>query len=461
MRSEATKIGIGIISTLQMMEHMNRALRAFPSFRPSVQSAECVEDAVLYAKRLALENEVLLVLEAEWLAAVQMAIGGAVPVHGMALTDTDFVRAVYQMRHVLDDGGMISIDVKEQSKLKRWVKELGVNPEQFYMLSSMAERVPQESELQVPLVQECIQEKALDKAVIHAQLYASGVVQGAITMDFAVAKRLQVSGVPHALLVPSESNLVVALERALLSTETRKSKEAQIAVGLIHLDRMDLLFAKLGSEHEVQRMRLDLYRHLLDYVVSLDGSLSHLGGAEYLFFTTRGIFERETQGYKVLGLAPELLRDFGITLSVGIGFGRSANESGTHARQALHVAQSAGGNGCYIVREDGTIVGPLEMTMPLEATLSLADVQVMAAVNEAGMNSVYLSRLIAHVSRTGHLDMDVHELAFILSLTIRSAHRLLVQWMDAGLVGIVGSEKVERGRPKNIYRFSFLQDAVR
>ncbi|MGZ9583413.1 hypothetical protein [Paenibacillus marinisediminis] len=449
VKDEATKIGIGIIGTPPMLERVTGALRAFPTFRPEMELAEDIHEAIQHAERLMEHNEVLLILEADWLAPIQMVTKSAIPVHGITLTDTGFVQALFQMRHVLDAGEIISIDVKEQSKLKRRLKELEVDEDQFHVLSGVTD-----GEMSTKVT-------AQATADAHIALYEAGKVQAAITSDYAVSRQLEKKAIPHAVLAPTEANLVVALERALLSTESRKSKEAQIAVGLIHVDKMDQVLAKLGSEHEVQRLRLELYRHLLDYVVSLDGSMSHLGGAEYLFFTTRGIFERQTHGYKVLGLAPELFRDLGITLSVGIGFGRSANESGTHARQALHVAQSAGGNGCYIVREDRTIVGPLEMTMPLEATISLADVELMAAANEAGMNSVYLSKLIAHVSRKGHLDMDVHELAFILSITIRSAHRLLVQWMDANLVSIVGSEKVERGRPKNIYRFSFLHDAMR
>jgi predicted ArsR family transcriptional regulator len=55
------------------------------------------------------------------------------------------------------------------------------------------------------------------------------------------------------------------------------------------------------------------------------------------------------------------------------------------------------------------------------------------------------------------MDYTAHELASVLGVTVRSAHRILLQWMDASLVEIVGEEKVSsKGRPRQIYRLSFL-----
>ena len=45
----------------------------------------------------------------------------------------------------------------------------------------------------------------------------------------------------------------------------------------------------------------------------------------------------------------------------------------------------------------------------------------------------------------------------ILNITVRSAHRILLQWMDAELIDIVGEEKLtSKGRPRRIYRLTFV-----
>ena len=51
------------------------------------------------------------------------------------------------------------------------------------------------------------------------------------------------------------------------------------------------------------------------------------------------------------------------------------------------------------------------------------------------------------------------ELAQTLNITLRSANRILLKWLDAGLVDIIGEEKVaHRGRPKRIYYIQFFED---
>ncbi|WP_345773384.1 hypothetical protein [Paenibacillus sp. 19GGS1-52] len=148
----------------------------------------------------------------------------------------------------------------------------------------------------------------------------------------------------------------------------------------------------------------------------------------------------------------------GISLSIGIGFGISANEAGTHARVALRKSKEAGGNTCFIVREDQTLIGPLEMADSMHKVLPPVDAELMRKAEEAGMTSAYLSKLLSQMARYGKYEYKVHDLAFLLEITVRSAHRLLLLWIDNGLVEISGMEKAPKGRPRQIFRFSFLVD---
>jgi len=60
------------------------------------------------------------------------------------------------------------------------------------------------------------------------------------------------------------------------------------------------------------------------------------------------------------------------------------------------------------------------------------------------------------------IDYTAQELASTLNVTIRSANRILLKWMDAELVDIVGEEKLShKGRPRRIYRLSFIEEEQR
>jgi hypothetical protein len=387
--------------------------------------------------------EVLLFSDPLSYRPVKDKIHFSIPVHYVPLTGSGLYRALFRIEK-LHRLLALSVDTISKQAVNKTLKELGV------------------VQTKIVFYEEGISGSREDLIAFHEEQFKTGRCSAALTGDRSVSEALTMEGIPNEWIVPTEQDIIVSLERALLSTETRKSKESQIVIGFINVDDFGKLAVKKTSEHEVQRLKLDILRMMLGYVGSLDGYLTHLGGDEYLFITTRGIFERETRGYKSLPLAREAEKHHGFSLSIGIGFGSSANEAGTNARLALRRSKDAGGNMCFIVREDRSVIGPLEMTQPLAYDLSLIDINLLKQAEEAGLTSVYLSKLIARVTRSGKTEYIAQELALILGVSVRSTHRFLLSWLDAGLIEIIGEAKgVSKGRPKQIYQLTFLSKLIR
>jgi len=441
--SYANGIAIGIVGPGALVDKMNHCLKSFPSFEPVAKVYDREEEAPDAARELMNQVEVLLFSGPLPYRLAMQKLSFNIPVHYVPLTGTGLYRSLFRMekRHGLSS---MSIDTLTKQAVERAFRELGEAHEHMVYYSG--------AEFDSP--------DAL--TAFHADQFRSGRTKAALTGVGSVSAALTEMGIPNDWVMPTEQDIIVSLERALLSTETRRSKESQIVVGFIHVDDFERLANQKSSEHEVQRLKLDIHRMLLGYVESLDGHLTHLGGNEYLFITTRGIFERETGGYKSIPLAQVVEKYYGLSLSIGIGFGRSANEAGTHARIALRNAKESGGDICFIVREDRSVIGPLQMTHPHEYDLSLIDAGLLKRAEQAGLTSGYLSKLVAHVTRFGKLDYTAQELAGVLNVTVRSTHRFLLSWLDSGLITIIGEEKGKsKGRPKQIYRLSFMSELVR
>ncbi|PYI52028.1 hypothetical protein [Paenibacillus flagellatus] len=439
----AKGIAIGIIGPEPLVEKMNQCLRGFPSFDPIARSYSREEEAPELARDIMDHVEVMLFSgPVPYRLAVQK-LNFKIPVHYVRLSGTGLYRALFRIgrRHGLEE---MSVDTVSKQSVEGAFEELGERSKAVAYYPGS----------------EFVSKDALVE--FHAEQYRLGKAKAALTGVGSVSAALTEMGIPNEWVLPTDQDIIVALERSLLSTESRRSKESQIVVGFIHVDEFDRLAKKKTSEHEVQRLKLDIHRMLLGYVESLDGHLTHMGGNEYLFITTRGIFERETGGYKSIPLARVVEKYYGLSLSIGIGFGRSANEAGTHARLALRNSKESGGDICFIVREDKSVIGPLEMTHPHEYDLSLIDASLLKRAEEAGLTSGYLSKLVAHVTRFGKTDYTAQELATVLDVTVRSTHRFLLAWLDSGLIDIIGEEKGKsKGRPKQIYRLSFLSELVR
>ncbi|RXZ83513.1 hypothetical protein EBB07_06820 [Paenibacillaceae bacterium] len=438
IRTQNPHITIGIIGHASAIQQIVQVIRSFPSFQPIMRTFEHEDEIPGLAQALLSEAEVLLLSGPHSHRKAKDALPPGMPVHYVPLTDAGLFRALFaaQRGNRLEAG--ISVDTLTEAMVHRTAKQLGMASGEFHVYAGPA------------------YSSAAELAAYHSALYQTGASSVALTGVETAAIMLEQQGIPVERLSPTDQDIIVTLERALLSTETRRSKELQIVVGMINVDNFGKIAERRGTEHEVQKFKLDIHRMMLDYVESLDGYLSHLGGDDFLFFTTRGIFERETGGYKTIPLAKDALQSYGISLSMGIGFGTSANEAGTNARAALRKSKEAGGNGCFIVREDRTFIGPLEMAEPVESVLSMTDAALIKRAEDAGMTSAYLSKLLTHRARGARTEYKVAEVAALLQVTVRSAHRLLLMWQDNGLVEVAGMEKVPRGRPRQIFRFTFL-----
>lgn len=434
------QIKIGLIGTEFIIERTLAVLKSFPTFAPIVRVVEREEETPGLAVELSAEVEVLLLSGPHAHRMVKEKLPPSIPIHYLPLTGAGLYKAIFKAMQAGKLHGGISIDTLTRNIVTRTLKDLDVEHTNLNVYDGPSY-------------------DGSDKLVeFHQRNVNEGRCSIAFTGMRHVAEQLEKAGIPNEWLLPSEQDIIVTLERALLSTESRRGKESQIVVGMIKVDDFGKLVMQRHNEHEVQKLKLDIHRMVLGYVESLDGYSMSVGGDEFLFCTTRGIFERETSGYKTIPLAKDASKSFGISLSVGIGFGMTANEAGTNARAALRKSREAGGNTGFIVREDATVIGPLEMSDPVQSVLAPMEPSLIRRAEEAGMTSAYLSRLLANMAKFGKCEYKVHDLAATLGVSVRSAHRLILLWTDNGLVEISGVEKVPKGRPRQIFRFPFLMD---
>ncbi|MUG65304.1 hypothetical protein GNP94_04695 [Paenibacillus campinasensis] len=438
------QIRIGIYGTSTIVDRIMKVIASFPVFAPVPVVVSEEQEAPELTDRMQGEMEAMLL--ADPLAQRKLATGEwlPLPVYPVPVNEAGFYRALFAAERQGKLTGGISVDTMPEGVVRQVMQALDLSNVQAVIYAG-PEREPGTS---------APGERIAD---FHQAWYDSGACSVALTGIESVARELSKRGIPHERVLPSDQDIQMSLEQAMLSAVSRRNREGQMVVGMIRIDDFAAQALKRNNEHEVQKLKLDIHRMMLDYVESLDGCLSHLGGDEYMFFTTRSVFRRETGGYKAIPLAKAVNKTYGISLSIGIGFGHSASSAGTNARIALSKSKEAGGNACFIIREDRTLIGPLAMAEPERDALSFTDASFIKRAEEAGMASAYLSKLLHQRARFGKYEYKVHELAHLLGITVRSAHRLLQLWSDHDLVEISGIEKVPRGRPRQIFKFSFLE----
>ncbi|SDJ25781.1 GTP cyclohydrolase IIa [Salimicrobium halophilum] len=440
MQSEIT---IGIIGPEPLVRQMRQVIKSFPSFRPIFRVEETVAPALEETKELREEADVLMFLEKHIYTAAKRFFRFSIPVHHIPLSSTGLYRSLLLLEND-HSGKPLSIDTVDKDYTEQVWNDLGVTiPPTF-------------------IWEEQIDASIQQIADFHTNTYREeGTV--ALTGIKAVADFLEKRNVPHRYVTPTNQDMIVSLERALLATDIRRNKESQIVLSLIDLENFREATEKYDSEHDIQLLKLKVEETLIEYAKLLDGHLANLGN-EHLLVTTRGTFEKETRGYKFIPILEDIKKQTGIHLSIGVGFGTSAAEAGNHARLALRQSKELGGNACYIVREDRSVIGPVEVSSTdryEQYELAITDADLLERAKKAGMSAGYMTKLMARVTRHKKIDYTAQELASTLNITVRSTHRILLKWMDAGLVKVIGEEKLtHKGRPKRIYRLTFVDEEM-
>ncbi|WP_404404824.1 hypothetical protein [Jeotgalibacillus malaysiensis] len=436
-----SRIPIGIIGPQHHFQELKPVLKTFPSFIPEFKEANHIDEILKYTEELLSSSAVILFLEWQHYLEAKQHLRFNIPVHVVSPSGTGLYRAILLASHKFSPLAL-TVDTVEKEYVEQVLGDLSLSIESQKYISS--DHLQQTNEV-----------------IKHHQLFLDENGGTVITGITEVASNMERAGYNVQLIRPTRQDFIVSLERALLSTDTRKNKETQIVFMLINIDSFRQVIHSYRSEHDIQLLKLKTQELLLDYAKQLDSHFLTIGD-EYLFITTRGIFESETRGYKYIPLLHSIKKQTGFSASIGIGFGQSAADAGNHARLALKQSKDVGGNACYIVRENRSVVGPVEVSHLNDYEqyeLSITDHDFLERAEQAGMSAAYMKKLMARVTRHKKTDYTAQELAQTLNITVRSAHRILLKWMDADLVRIIGEEKLTyKGRPRRIYSLTFTED---
>lgn len=428
-------IKIGIIGPTWINDRIKRSIKRFPIFDPLFKTSNNIYDAPIFTEELQDQCDVLLYSGYIPYSISKKKIPIELPAHYIPVKGSSLYRAFYKLQKQVHEINNISIDTLSRKELEHLNGEL----------DETIESIHYDDRLSLTRTKEIVE--------FHEAQYRENKTDCALTGLKLVSDELTLKGIPNEWIIPTEEDIIVTLERALLSTEQRKKIESQIVFGIVSLENIEQVKRRIASEQHIQRLFLQVQQTILDYVETLEGYLTSLNGNEYMFVTTRGTFERVTQGYKFFPLIDDLKKEFGLAVSVGIGFGTSAIEAGNHARMALMQANDFGGEKCFIVKEDRSVFGPIENEAPIAYPLKITDEKWVKQTAEHHVSPHYLKKALAIMNRTDTKTFTAQELASSLGVTTRSAHRILLTWLDARIVEIVGMEKLQsKGRPRQVYK---------
>ncbi|WP_196601035.1 GTP cyclohydrolase [Pectinatus frisingensis] len=285
----------------------------------------------------------------------------------------------------------------------------------------------------------------------HYQLWEKGQTSIAVTCIFATYNHLKKMGVPVCRIWPTRSNIRTTLDIAIHAFEAERFKGGQLAVQQIVIEDFGSL-VRSHSSYMAKKIELKLYEILVDYAEKLQGSIVSRGDGQYTIYSTRGIIEKLTDSLTVVPILDALARDVATDVSGGIGFGLTAYSAEENAFRALGLSKQRGQNIWMAVTDEKEVIGPLSSPVHLRYSFHSDEKHCQKIANLLNSSATTINKLLAALDKLDRDTIGAEDLAVYLSITKRSARRLLLNLERTGFASAAGEEMIGRGRPRKLYQ---------
>jgi predicted transcriptional regulator len=331
----------------------------------------------------------------------------------------------------------VSMDTLSESIVKEAFQELDIPYSQVYLTSVL-----------------CPEKDPKSWGNFHLQLWKENKVDSIITTTRATYNYLIQNKAPVFGVRPTESTIRECLENAIHMGALQFAKRGQVLIQLIYIDNLSELIRYYGSEYELQKVRLELYKRLLDYAQEIQGAFTPLGNDSFLLVTTQGAYQQYTGGKLLNPIPVWVLENLPLSISVGIGEGQTGSGAETNARIALKYAQEQGGGCSFLVTSNGDVNGPLTNEKPLSFAYQLDGKQFEIA-KKAKVSPATIGKISSALEKLQRNQLTAVELSQALKITPRATRRILSQLEKAKVVVRIGEESTSSmGRPRTIYKIN-------
>lgn len=346
------------------------------------------------------------------------------------------LEAIYLQKKSID---RLSLDTYDRKTTKRIFREIGIafEEEQMFFAEQKLEK----------------RDYAEYAADFHRKLYQEDRVDQCITGLEEVYYILSKEKIPVTYCLPSETIMIQSIKNLQLRWLAKKNSENQIVVVAVKLNMPSEYSLMKEDEYAYLSQRIKILEKLYYFSSRLDGVLIEQGKSEFMIFTTKKNIELETKNYKDIYLL-DLLREVSvISVHVGIGYGKTANESKYNAYESIKMAQGHGQSAVYVVLENGEVMGPVESSAK-EKRKETFDEKFYQISRETGLSVNTIHRIFSNVAKEKRREFTSKELAALCGVSIRTMDRIVLKLCDAGYCEVISEKLMSRyGRPSRILRF--------
>ena len=302
------------------------------------------------------------------------------------------------------------------------------------------------------------EEKYIDLIfTFHEQNYLYKNVSCCVTAFYAVYQQLTAKNIPCYFLRPTDSSIRQAVHKLQLHHLIQISQQSQIVVLCIQIDRPNEYSLFNNDEYQYIIDRTNVTRQIYIFAQHIKAAVVEVGVQEYLLFSTKHLLESVTNNFESIEILHSVKEHAASTISLGIGYGVTAQEAKASARLGMQRASNLGGNGAFIVDGEKNIIGPIRHS---DSQLSTSvdtkiDKKFFTVSDKTAISVSTIFQLHSIIKEQGKNQFTSNELAERLKVSLRTVNRIIAKLAQHNYCFEVGKQFAHKGgRPKRIIQFA-------
>lgn len=337
----------------------------------------------------------------------------------------------------------ISSDLYDLNQLSEIYEEVGIDKKQFQICTVN----------KTPLDDDYIDYVC----AFHEQHYVCNQVSCCITALYNVHERLTAKNIPCFLVSPTANVIRQTLHKMQLNHLVQVSQQSQIVAIYIRIDSPSEYSLLNDNEYQYIIDKTNVARQIYLFAQRVKAAVVEVGLREFLLFSTKQLLENVTNNFENIDLLQTVKKNTSSTISIGVGYGQTAQEAKYSASLGMERASKLGGDTAFIVYSGNKIIGPIRTNNDKQQENSdhKIDKNFLVISEKAGISINTIFQLNSILKHQGKSRFTASELADLTGVTPRTMNRILAKLAMHGFCFEVGKRVLTKaGRPSRIVELS-------
>ncbi|KZL90250.1 hypothetical protein [Clostridium magnum] len=289
----------------------------------------------------------------------------------------------------------------------------------------------------------------------HCNNYYTKKVSCCITGLAEIYDKLYAKNIPCVLVTPIKNVILTTVEKLRLEYLAQSNTDNQIVVMVVQIDFPNEYSVIRDDEYQniISRMKISECVYL--FASKIKAAVVEVNHKEYMIFTTKKILETVTNNYEKIYLFELVEEKVLKTISLGIGYGSTAQEAKFNAYTGLNKAIRTGGNEGFVVYENGETRGPLNNKS--EKRQLFIDKRLSNISEKTGISINTIYKIYNAAEKCNNYTFSSKELANLCEMSKRSVDRFIQKLELYDFCETVGKKMVySTGRPSRVIKLTFF-----